>query len=332
MERIELRDAWLGVLAPVAIAMLLVLVLLVLRQRRKGSTGLDPLFRRYDVAGWWRQRMATRMAVRMAARQRARVEREELQEERTIRRRALANMTAAARDARRERARIEQLEQEEADARVAAAEEARSAQAAAQEAERLSHKIVARDGTTVLLQASQYVRVKTSSAVHSGPLYDLSDEGLTVADWWKPETPHIPWEQIRAISVRHGRERQWWIPMTGGIVGGGLLGTCGWFLDELGRSTSGRAPDNPLTPYGLSIGLRVGGLLGMLIMYSIPGPRWRALIQLPADAPPLSMATLATRVTKSPTPMGGGAEVGYELIAQIVLVFVVLGTCAIFSR
>jgi hypothetical protein len=57
LQRAETRDDWLGVLLPVAVAGLLVLVLIIRRQRRAGTTALDGLFRPRtlpDAAAAWR--------------------------------------------------------------------------------------------------------------------------------------------------------------------------------------------------------------------------------------------------------------------------------------
>jgi hypothetical protein len=66
LERIALRDAWLGTIAPFAVAALLALLLVVVWYRRTRNTRLDVLFRRVTVREladgvrrWWQARRAS---------------------------------------------------------------------------------------------------------------------------------------------------------------------------------------------------------------------------------------------------------------------------------
>ena len=73
LERGEMRDAWLAVLAPVLLAVLLLFVLLVLRQRREPKTAVPGLFQPYNLADlrrWWRERVAAYRRARERARAR----------------------------------------------------------------------------------------------------------------------------------------------------------------------------------------------------------------------------------------------------------------------
>ncbi len=90
------------------------------------------------------------------------------------------------------------------------------------------------------------------------------------------------WTEVQSNSRRAGRERQWGIPMMLALVFGGLLGSCGFFIDELNHSTSGHG--GTAFPTAVLIGVLAGVLLGMLIVLAMPGPWWEPIYGVPDGA------------------------------------------------
>jgi hypothetical protein len=296
LERGEMRDAWLAVLLPVATAALLVLVLIIRRQRRHDSTRLDLLFRSYrwsEVRLWWHRRM---------------VAREHWLSDRR------------ARDL-----------QNDAAAELIVAQSVQLARIEDEQAARRARRIIGMDGTTVILRVDQRALVTTSDGARDGIVYDISDDALTVADWRTGKNRQVSWKDIREIRVREGRERQWGIPLMVAVIGSGLLGYCGWFFDELGHSTAGHYPESSLMIWMGAIGAAIGATFGMIIMYALPGPHWRKLGDATDDAP-LTPATFATRAAAT-AAVGPTHEqdLGGEVIARTLLaifVLVLLSFCA----
>ena len=298
LENAEIRDDWLGVLMPVAIAALLALLLIILRQRRHESSSLDGLFRPHrlaDARRWWRERLAAREQRRAALR-----------------------------------------EQDCANAKVVAetmrAEAWRHAQAVAENEARLARKVVAQDGLTVLLRVNQRIRVVTAPAVSDGTLVDITDDGLTLFDGHSGAMRQVAWAHVREISVRHGRERRWAIPLALALLGSGLLGFCGWAMDELEHSTAGHYPTDPLMGWGLVPGALLAGTFGMIIMYAFPRPRWRRIVAVAADSQPPTLPTLAARAAETMAGADFDDERGVEILARGVLVLIALVTFAILAR
>ena len=298
LEDAEIRDDWLAVLLPVAIAALLALLLIILRQRRHESTGLDGLFRPYrlaDVRRWWGERLAAR-----------------------------------------ERRRSVLREQDRANAKVVAetmrAEALRHAKAAADNEARLARKIVAQDGLTVLLQVNQRIRVVNALAASEGTLADITDDGLTLFDGHSGAMRQVAWEQVREISVRHGRERSWAVPITFAMIGSGLLGFCGRAMDELEHSTAGHYPTDPLMGWGVVTGALIAGTFGMIIMYAFSGARWRRIVAVAADSPAPTLPTFAARAAETMAGADSDDELGVEILARVVLVLIALVTFAILAQ
>jgi hypothetical protein len=114
-----------------------------------------------------------------------------------------------------------------------------------------------------------------------GWLIEANDTVLRLRVPSYPDQQEIPWTAIRRISRRQGTERKWWIPTIFALLGGGLLGSCGWLLDELNRSTSGNPSRGGLLGPTVLIGGLVGALLGTLIVFAIPGPYWDPIYAVP---------------------------------------------------
>ena len=297
VERVEMRDAWLGVLLPVAVATLLLLALIILRQRRRGSTSLNGLFHPIRVP----------MGPGGAA----------------------TDVQRSAEARRLEQKQAEQLRQAEIDATAAV----RHAAVAAETKARLARKIPSLDGETAILEVGRRIRVRTDRAAREEKLFDITDAGLGFADNMVDD-PLIPWEEVQEIHVRHGRGRRWGIPVVLGGLGASLLGAAGWLLDEAGRSTmTGEFRGGRYLPWALLTGVAAAGGFGLLIMYALPGPRWQKVVEVREGSPPLTPATFAARAADTQNGVSAGGEgSAVEVIARILLVLVVFATCAVFGR
>jgi hypothetical protein len=179
--------------------------------------------------------------------------------------------------------------------------------------------------------------VETASARAECWLVEATDTALRIrGDSGERE---MPWTEIRRINRRAGRERPWWIPMVLALVFGGLLGSCGFLLDELNHSTSGHS--GTALPSALLIGALVGGLLGMLIMFAMPGPWWEPIYAVPEGAAIAPDEPVATRLAAGAIPTASRQAVADKqytarLVAWTILTILflaVIGTCGrLFGR
>lgn len=161
---------------------------------------------------------------------------------------------------------------------------------------------------------------------------------MKVFDWSTMRPKDIPWAGIRRISRREGRERRWEISGGLAVVGGGLLGACGYMLDALGKSTSGHDPTNPITGWAILVGAAIAGALGFVIVYALPAPYWKLVVEAPASGPPLTAKTLDERAAQTTLANADFVDslqtrlVVVRTIAQAILVVLVLSICSRFSR
>jgi hypothetical protein len=231
---------------------------------------------------------------------------------------------------RRERARM--------NAAIAAEREAaQTALAMAAERElKPAPKIMSLDGRAPILELNQRLRVQTDRSRRAGVLVDITEGGLKVS-WDFPANSEIPWDQVRQISVRRGRARQWAVPVGLAILGAGFLGACGWLYSEFDHSTSGRAQDPSAPLWGTLIGGLIAGAFGMIIMYALPGPRWRKLVDVPTGTATLTLSTFAARAADTAAAISSAAdsewvsEDSVEAIARVLLLTILLAmfsTCA----
>lgn len=183
------------------------------------------------------------------------------------------------------------------------------------------------------------IRVQTHGAAYTGQLIDINEETLKLRHWRVADDHdvEIRWDQVRQISVGEGRGRQLAIPFGLAILGGGLLGACGRLMDELQHSTSGRYADQPLALWGILIGSSVAGGFGTIVMFALPGRRWRTLVDVGLGSGPLALSTVAvraaeTQATASTADPGWDTQDTIEVIARVLLALIVLGTCSVIGR
>jgi hypothetical protein len=179
---------------------------------------------------------------------------------------------------------------------------------------RRDRTVLGEDGT-VLLYVGPAVRIRTPVARHEGALYDIGERDLTLARPGLVENVDLPWSEVQRIDARYGPERRHSIPMILGLIGAGLFGFCGLLIDEIEK--------------GAVLGALFGSFIGALIIYALPGPRWRMIVE-DADHTPIALATLPARVAATfetqdvfeKTPRD-------EVVARIAIVLIVLGFCAV---
>jgi hypothetical protein len=197
---------------------------------------------------------------------------------------------------------------------------------------RRDRKILAEDGT-VLLYVGQSVRIQADDALHEGTLYDIEENGLTVAPVSQVENVEIPWKAVRRMEARFGRERRRSLPWALAVAGAGALGACGAFLDAVDRATAVVYRSKHSTEIGAVLGAIVGYGVGSLVMHALPGPRWRLIAVDPDSSAPISLDNLAERASATfETEDAVEGTPREEVIARIVIVLIAFGFCAVFRR
>ena len=169
-----------------------------------------------------------------------------------------------------------------------------------------------------------------------GWLVEANDTVLRLRLPAYPDQKEIPWTAIRRISRRQGAERKWWVPTILALLGGGLLGSCGWFFDELDRSTSGNPNRGGMLGPALLIGGVVGALFGTLIVFAIPGPYWDPIYAVPdgysvAESQPVDMRLAAYRVSDEIRQAVSDRRSTSTCVAWVILgavLIVVSGLCS----
>jgi hypothetical protein len=126
--------------------------------------------------------------------------------------------------------------------------------------------------------AGSFLRVDSASGHVEGACVGVAASGVEIAQG--AVTALTMWSDIVRISVRRGRPRSFEVPVSLGVVGALLFGTCGGVLDSLDRSTSGRTePAHPLLWTLAAIGLFIGVVPGLLFVFARSAPHWEMIYE-----------------------------------------------------
>ena len=144
----------------------------------------------------------------------------------------------------------------------------------------------------------------------------------------------ISWADIRTISVRAGKENRSNTATFLALLCAALLGTCGWILDGIDRSTSGYGNRSFLMFPGILVGALVGWVLGRLLTRAGGSAYWQPIYRVADGVEPPAKQPLEGRLAAGAVPeeermARAGRESLQTGLAWIILLALFFGVAAL---
>ena len=169
--------------------------------------------------------------------------------------------------------------------------------------------------------------------VHAdGELVSADDTIVVLRDPRDGAEYEISWADVRTVSVRSGKESRSTGPAALALLCAAVLGTCGYVLDGIGRSTSGNR--SFLVFPGILVGALVGWMLGRLLVRAGGRAYWQPIYRVAEGVEPPAEQPLGARLATGAVPeeerlARAGNEQMKTGIAWVILLALFFGVAAL---